>query len=56
MLGVEEFITRHAKATMDASYLMQSSVNTDLSIYLHALADGQTIKVDLSSPDAQAAL
>lgn len=55
VLGVEEFITRHAKATMDADYLMQSVANTDLSIYLHNLADGQTIKVDLSTPDAKAA-
>ncbi len=30
VLGAEEFIARHAKATIDADYLMQSAANTDL--------------------------
>ncbi|WP_218191332.1 sulfur oxidation c-type cytochrome SoxA [Enhydrobacter aerosaccus] len=55
VLGAEEFIARHAKATMNADYLMQSAANTDLSIYLHSLANGEPIKVDLSLPAAQAA-
>jgi L-cysteine S-thiosulfotransferase len=55
VLGAEEFIARHAKATIDADYLMQSAANTDLSVYLHSLANGEAIKVDLGSPAAQAA-
>ncbi|MFK5108405.1 hypothetical protein ACI394_28055, partial [Klebsiella pneumoniae] len=34
---------------------MQSKENTDMSVYLHSLANGEAIKVDLSSPDAKAA-
>ena len=55
VLGVEEFITRHAKATTGADLPMQSAGNTDLSVYLHSLANGETIKVDLSSPEMKAA-
>jgi sulfur-oxidizing protein SoxA len=55
VLGVEEFIARHAKATIGADYPMQSAANNDLSIYLHSLANGEAIKVDLSTPEAQAA-
>ena len=55
VLGAEEFIARHAKATTGADWLMQSSDNTDMSIYLHSLANGQEIKVDLSTPGAKAA-
>lgn len=55
VLGTEEFIARHAKATMNADYLMQSAANTDLSVYLHSLANGEAIRIDLSSPAAKAA-
>jgi sulfur-oxidizing protein SoxA len=55
VLGAEEFIARHAKATTGKDWLMQSRENTDLSVYLHSLANGQAIKVDLSSADAKAA-
>jgi sulfur-oxidizing protein SoxA len=55
VLGAEEFIARHAKATTGADVLMETRDNIDLSIYLHNLANGQAIKVDLSNPDAQAA-
>jgi len=55
VLGAEEFIYRHAKATTGADYLMQSVANTDLSIFLHTLANGEPIKIDLSAPGAQAA-
>ncbi|MBS0522375.1 MAG: sulfur oxidation c-type cytochrome SoxA [Proteobacteria bacterium] len=55
VLGVEEFITRHARATSGKDWLMQSSENTDLSVYLHSLANGEAIEVDLSSPEAKAA-
>ncbi|HZP98157.1 MAG TPA: sulfur oxidation c-type cytochrome SoxA [Reyranella sp.] len=55
VLGAEEFIARHAKATTGAGLLMESQANIDLSIYLHSLANGEPIKVDLSSSDAKAA-
>jgi len=55
VLGAEEFIARHAKATIDADDLMQSAANTDLSVYLHSLANGEAIKVDLATPAALAA-
>ena len=55
VLGVEEFIARHAKATSGKVWLMQSRENTDLSVYLHSLANGETIEVDLSTPEATAA-
>ena len=47
VLGAEEFITRHAKATAGKDWLMQSRENTDMSVYLHSLANGEAIKVDL---------
>jgi sulfur-oxidizing protein SoxA len=55
VLDAEEFIARHAKATMNADYLMETPANIDLSVYLHSLANGETIKVDLSSPETRAA-
>jgi sulfur-oxidizing protein SoxA len=55
VLGAEEFIARHAKAAAGKDWLMQSRDNTDMSIYLHSLANGEAIKVDLSSPEAKAA-
>jgi L-cysteine S-thiosulfotransferase len=55
VLGAEEFITRHAKAAAGKDWLMQSRENTDLSVYLHSLANGEAIKVDLSNPEAKAA-
>lgn len=55
VLGAEEFIARHARATTGAEMPMESRDNIDLSIYLHNLANGEAIKVDLSEPDARAA-
>jgi L-cysteine S-thiosulfotransferase len=55
VLGVEEFIARHARATTGADFAMESQDNVDMSIYLHNLANGQAIKVDLSTPEAEAA-
>jgi len=55
VLGAEEFIARHAKATTGADYLMETAQNDDLSAYLHSLANGEAIKVDLSTPEAKAA-
>src|SRR5581483_1066114 len=38
VLGVEEFITRHAKATTGADWLMETDENRAMSVYLHFLA------------------
>lgn len=53
VLGVEEFITRHAKATTGHVWLMQSAENTTLSVYLHNLANGTPIHVDVASGAAK---
>jgi sulfur-oxidizing protein SoxA len=56
VLGTEEFITRHARATTGAEYLMQSEDNIALSIYLRNLANGTPINPDVSSPGAKKAI
>jgi len=56
VLGVEEFVTRHARATTGAEYLMETKENIALSIYLRNLANGTAITVDASSAGAKAAL
>jgi len=56
VLGVEEFVYRHAKATTGADWLMQSNENTALAVYLRFISNGQPIHVDVSSPGAKAAL
>jgi sulfur-oxidizing protein SoxA len=53
VLGVEEFITRHARATTGAEFPMQGADNVALSIYLHNLANGAIINPDLSSAGAR---
>jgi sulfur-oxidizing protein SoxA len=55
VLGVEEFVTRHAKATTGHSWPMQGSENTALSSYLRYLANETEIKVDVTSAPARAA-
>ena len=55
VLGVEEFVTRHARATTGDNHLMQSDENTALSIYLRYLANGQPIRVDTQSAGAKEA-
>jgi sulfur-oxidizing protein SoxA len=56
VLGVEEFIARHAKATTGANWLMETDENRAMSVYLHNLANGTPIAVDTTSADAKAAL
>jgi sulfur-oxidizing protein SoxA len=56
VIGVEEFVTRHAKATTGATWLMQSDENLAMAVYLRNLANGETLAVDTSSPEAKAAL
>ena len=55
-LSVEEFVTRHAKATTGESWLMETDENRAMSVYLHFLANGEPIKIDTSSPEAKAAI
>lgn len=55
-LNVEEFVTRHAKATTGASWFMETDENRAMSVYLHFLANGTPIKIDTSSPEANAAI
>jgi sulfur-oxidizing protein SoxA len=55
VLGVEEFITRHARATTGAELPMQEADNVALSVYLHHLSNGAVIRPDLSSPGARKA-
>jgi L-cysteine S-thiosulfotransferase len=56
VLGVEEFVTRHAKVTTGADWLMETDENRAMSVYLHYLANGAPIKVDTTSPEAKAAI
>ena len=56
VLGVEEFVTRHAKATTGADWLMETDDNRAMSVYLHYLANGAPINIDTTSTDAKAAI
>jgi len=56
VLSVEEFVTRHAKATTGASWPMETEENRAMSVYLHFLANGAPLKVDTSSAEAKAAM
>jgi len=55
VLGVEEFVTRHAKATTDLTFLMQSDENTALAVYLRHLANGTPVQVDMTSAESREA-
>jgi len=56
VLGVEEFVTRHTKATTGATWLMETDENRAMSVYLHFLANGEPIKIDTASAGAKAAI
>ncbi|APV50236.1 sulfur oxidation c-type cytochrome SoxX [Betaproteobacteria bacterium GR16-43] len=56
VLGVEEFVFRHARATTGARYAMGGEENVNLSVYLHFLANGRPIRVDTSSAPAREAM
>ncbi|HEY6834256.1 MAG TPA: sulfur oxidation c-type cytochrome SoxA [Pseudolabrys sp.] len=56
VLGVEEFVTRHAKATTGAEWPMETDENRAMSVYLHYLADGTPISVDTTSAESKAAI
>src|SRR5262249_6853233 len=55
VLGVEEFVARHAQAATGHAWLMQSDENTAVSTYLRYLANGAAIDVDVTSGLARAA-
>lgn len=56
IIGIEEFITRHASATTGAKYLLQSEENIALAVYLRNLANGEKIAVDTSDTNTSLAL
>lgn len=56
VIGVEEFVARHAAATTGATILMQSPESLALSVYLRHIANGTAIDVDTDSPEAKQAL
>jgi sulfur-oxidizing protein SoxA len=55
VLGIEEFVFRHAKATTGHSWLMGREDNTNMATYLRNLANGATIAVDVTSGPAKEA-
>jgi sulfur-oxidizing protein SoxA len=55
VIGIEEFVFRHAKATTGANWLMESEENVAMAIYLRNVANGQKMKVDVASPGAKEA-
>ncbi len=55
VIGVEEFITRHGRATTGDDYVMLGKENVALAIYLRHLANGTPIKVDVKGKEAKAA-
>lgn len=56
VLNVEEFIARHAKVTTGHNWLMETTPNVEMSVYLHFLANGEPINVDTESAPAKAAI
>ena len=56
VLGVEEFVTRHTKATTGDTWLMETDENRVMSVYLHYLANGTPIKIDTTSAESKAAI
>jgi L-cysteine S-thiosulfotransferase len=56
VLGVEEFVTRHARATTAADWPMETDNNRAMAVYLRYLANGAPMKIDAASPESQAAI
>ena len=56
VLGVEEFVTRHAKVTTGHEWLMETEANREMAVYLRFLANGEAIDVDTESAEAKAAI
>ena len=55
VMNVAEFVTRHARATTGDEFLMQSSENLALSMFLAHQANGEPFDVDVESPGAKQA-
>jgi L-cysteine S-thiosulfotransferase len=55
VLGIEEFVARHARVTTGHAWLMQSEENTALAVYLRYLANGTLINVDIEGAPSKAA-
>jgi sulfur-oxidizing protein SoxA len=55
VIGVEEFVFRHAKATTGHEWLMETEPNIIMSVYLRHLANGAPIAVDVANGPAKAA-
>jgi L-cysteine S-thiosulfotransferase len=55
VLGVEEFVTRHAQAATGHAWPIESAENVALAVYLRFLANGATIAVDTESAPAKTA-
>ena len=60
VLGVEEFVTRHAKATIGADWLMETDENRVMSVYLHfsptalrSMSTPQALRLKLQSSAAR---
>ena len=56
VLGVEEFVTRHARTTTGADWPMETDNNRAMSVYLHYLANGTPIAVDTEGAETKAAI
>lgn len=55
VLGIEEFVFRHAKVTTGHSWLMGGDDNINMATYLRNLANGATIGVDVAEGPAKEA-
>lgn len=56
VIGVEEFVTRHARVTTGAEYLAQTENNLGLAVYLRYLANGQPISINTGDMNTRIAL
>ncbi len=55
VLGIEEFITRHARTTTGARMTMETDDNRSMAVYLRFIANGAPIQIDTSA-EAKAAI
>jgi L-cysteine S-thiosulfotransferase len=56
VLGVEEFVTRHARTTTGANWPMETDNNRAMAVYLRFLANGTPISIDSTAPESKAAI
>ncbi len=55
VIGVEEFVFRHAKATTGHEWPMETEPNIAMAVFLRHLANGSPIAVDIANGPAKAA-